>query len=59
MWKRVYYCPNLGRIFLDVEIDYVEFPVAQKSINVDMDAKSIPAIHIDNYSVVAVLLQFF
>jgi len=31
----------LQRIFPDMEIDHVEFPVAQKSISVDMDAKSI------------------
>ncbi len=31
----------LERIFPDMKIDHVEFPVVQKSISVDMDAKSI------------------
>ena len=31
----------LKRIFPDMPIDHVEFPVTQKSINVDMDAKSV------------------
>lgn len=31
----------LERIFPDMEIDHVEFPITQKSINPDMDAKNV------------------